>query len=307
VKDGEAFLSALERCSRLLAPRARATFEANRELCSWLLDPLARWASAAYGEKVFEQAARGYARYCLGVARAQMTYESAGRYTPQAQPEILCGVYEDEGYMVPYMWAAILIYAFWPSMVGHLALLREEFLRRLPAQAAVLELACGHGALSLLVAEERPDVRVTALDISAPAIAVARRLCAASGHLGRVRFVVADVLRHDATEELVASGAGGGGRYQGIIAAMLAEHLPAPHTLLAAIAGQLAPDGLAFVSAALESAQRDHVFELHRESELLALAEAAGLRASRLLSDASAVGPGSRFLPRAAAMILRAR
>jgi 2-polyprenyl-3-methyl-5-hydroxy-6-metoxy-1,4-benzoquinol methylase len=209
--------------------------------------------------------------------------------------------------MVPYMWAAILIYAFWPSMVGHLALLREEFLRRLPPQAAVLELACGHGVLSLLLAQERPDVRVTALDISAPAVAVARRLGQASRHLGRVQFVVADALRHDAGREPVASGAGSGGRYQGIVSAMLAEHLPAPDTLFRAIARQLEPDGLAFVSAALESAQRDHVFEFHRESELLVLAEAAGLRASRLVSDASAVGPGSRFLPRAAAMILRAR
>jgi hypothetical protein len=136
---------------------------------------------------------------------------------------------------------------------------------------------------------------------------VARRLGQASRHLGRVQFVVADALRHDAGREPVASGAGSGGRYQGIVSAMLAEHLPAPDTLFRAIARQLEPDGLAFVSAALESAQRDHVFEFHRESELLVLAEAAGLRASRLVSDASAVGPGSRFLPRAAAMILRAR
>ena len=77
----------MDRKARMFAPAARATVQANHELCSWLLDPLARWAQAAYGEKAFEDAARGYARYCLGVAKSQQAYEQAGRYTPQALPK----------------------------------------------------------------------------------------------------------------------------------------------------------------------------------------------------------------------------
>ena len=299
MKDAGAFLAALDRCCKLLAPRAIATFEANRELCCWLLNPLARWTEATYGEQAFDDAARGYAKYCLGVARAQAVYEGAGRYVPEAMPEIFSGVYYDERYMIPYMWAAILIYAFWPSMVGHLALFRHEFLHRLPAGASVLELACGHGVLSLLAAEERPDICVTGVDISAPALAVAERLCAASGHAARVRFRLADALQDDQPQRP--------GGYQGIISAMLAEHLPAPGPLFAKISRRLTPDGLAFFSTALESAQRDHVFEFHLESEPLRLAENAGLRASRLVSDAAAIATQSRFLPRATAMILRTR
>jgi 2-polyprenyl-3-methyl-5-hydroxy-6-metoxy-1,4-benzoquinol methylase len=299
MKTAEAFLTALERRYKLLAPRAIATFEANRELCSWLLDPLARWAEAAYGEKAFDDAVAGYARYCLGVAQAQAIYERVGRYTPEAMPEIVSGVYEDEGYMIPYMWAAILIYAFWPSMIGHLALFRYDFLRRLPRGAAVLELACGHGVLSLLAAEERPDIRVTGLDLSAPAIAVAKRLAGVSGHADRVRFDVADALHPREPGQSAA--------YQGVVSAMLAEHLPTPKPLFGAISGYLSRDGLVFFSAALESAQRDHVFEFHLESDPLRMAEEAGLRASRLVSDASAVAAGTRFLPRATAMILCAR
>jgi 2-polyprenyl-3-methyl-5-hydroxy-6-metoxy-1,4-benzoquinol methylase len=299
MKTAEAFLAALERRFKLLAPRAIATFEANRELCSWLLDPLARWAEAAYGEKAFDDAAAGYARYCLGVAQAQAIYERVGRYTPEAMPDIVSGVYDDEGYMIPYMWAAILIYAFWPSMIGHLALFRYDFLRRLPPGAAVLELACGHGVLSLLAAEERPDIRVTGLDLSGPAIAVAKRLAAVSGHGDRVHFGVADALHPQEPGRSVV--------YQGVVSAMLAEHLSTPKPLFGAISGYLSHDGLVFFSAALESAQRDHVFEFHTESDPLRMAEEAGLRASRLVSDASAVAARSRFLPRATAMILCAR
>jgi 2-polyprenyl-3-methyl-5-hydroxy-6-metoxy-1,4-benzoquinol methylase len=299
MKTAEAFLSAIERRAKIFAPSATATFRANEELCSWVLDPLARWADAAYGEKAFDDAALGYARYCLGVAQAQQIYERSGKYTPEAMPEIVAGVYEDEGYMVPYMWAAILIYAFWPSMIAHIALFRDEFLRRLPANATVLELASGHGVLSLLAAEERPDIHVIGLDISPPAVAVARRLLAASGHGERVNFGVADALGTTARARTTT--------YQGIISAMLAEHLPAPKLLFDSLSAQTAPQGLVFFSTALESAQRDHVFEFHRESEPLRMAEEAGLRVLRLASDASTAAAQARFLPRATAMVLQAR
>src|ERR1700676_2283619 len=178
----------MDRKAKMFARSARATFDANRELCTWLLNPLARWAETAYGASVFDAAARGYAEYCVGVAKAQKIYESAGKYTPESMPEIMSGVYEDEGYMVPYMWAAILIYPFWPSMINHIALYRDEFVKALPANARVMELASGPGVLSLLAAEERADLRLEGLDISPPAVAVAHRLLAASGHADRVKF-----------------------------------------------------------------------------------------------------------------------
>jgi 2-polyprenyl-3-methyl-5-hydroxy-6-metoxy-1,4-benzoquinol methylase len=283
----------------VLAPAAKATFDANESLCSWLLTPLARWAQAAYGDRVFEDAVRGYARYCLGQAKAQQVYEAAGKYTPEDLPNVVADVYEDEGYMVPYMWAAILIYPFWPSMLNHIAMYRDEFLRSLPPQANVLELASGHGVLGLLAAEERPDVRLEGIDISPPAVAVANRLLAVSGHHDRVRFDIRDV--NDVGQ------ATAGGRYSGIIAAMLAEHLEDPRRLFQSISRLLADDGLVFFSTALESAQRDHIHEFNHESEPLKMAEEAGLRVTRLISDASMPPAGARFLPRATAMILRRR
>jgi 2-polyprenyl-3-methyl-5-hydroxy-6-metoxy-1,4-benzoquinol methylase len=299
MRNADAFLEAMERKAKMFAPAARANVAANRELCSWLLDPLARWAEAAYGEQVFDEAARGYAEYCVGVAKAKAIYEREGRYTPERMPEIMSQVYELEGYMIPYMWAAILIYPFWPSMVSHIAMFRDEFVRRLPANAKVLELACGHGVLSLLAAEERPDLQIEGSDISPPAIAVANRLLSVSGHAGRVRFEVKDALEVDSQN--------GDGRYQGVISGMLAEHLPNPAPLFTTMARRVKRDGMVFFSTALESPQRDHVFEYNQESEPLKMAEAAGLRASRMASDASAVPPGSRFVPRATAMILRSR
>jgi len=297
--DGNAFLEAMDRKARMFAPAVRATVHANPDLCSWVLDPLARWAQAAYGDQAFEDAARGYARYCLGVAKAQQVYEQAGKYTPQALTDVVSEVYEDEGYMVPYMWAAILIYPFWPSMVHHIALYRNEFVRALPPNARVLELASGHGVLSLLAAEERADLRLEGIDISPPAIAVANRMLEASGYAARVKFAVEDVLAIKPENK--------GGEYQGIIAAMLAEHLEDPRPLFRVLSQVLAKDGLVFFSTAVESAQKDHIYEFNQESEPLKMAEEVGLRVTRLVSDASAPLAGTRFLPRAVAMILRHR
>jgi SAM-dependent methyltransferase len=297
--DARTFLEAMDRKAKMFAPSAQATFEANHDICSWLLDPLARWAQAAYGDGAFDDAARGYARYCLGVAKAQQIYEQAGKYTPQALTEVVSEVYADEGYMAPYMWAAILIYPFWPAMVNHLALYRNEFLKSLPHNAQAIELAPGHGVLSLLAAEERPDLRLEGIDISPPAVAVANRLLKASGHADRVKFAVEDALALDRENK--------GGEYQGIIAAMLAEHLEDPRRLFGVISQLLAKDGLVFFSTAIESAQKDHIYEFNHESQPLKMAESVGLRVTRMVSDASSPLPGSRFLPRAVAMVLRRR
>lgn len=297
MKEAKDFLGSLEKNAKMLAPSARATFEANKPICSWLLDPLARWADGAYGDRAFDDAAKGYAKYCLGVWKAQQLYEKNGRYTPEALPELMSEVYEHEGYMVPYMWAAILIYPFWPSMISHIEMYRDEFLKAVPAGAKVLELASGHGVLGLLAAEKRKDIQVDGFDISPPAVAVANKLRSVSGLDNRVTFEVKDALKV----------AGDGGKYQGIIAAMLAEHLQDPRPLFASIAHHLAPDGIVFFSTALESAQRDHTYEFHHESEALKMAEEVGLRVTRLVSDAGQPAPGGRFLPRALAMILRRR
>jgi 2-polyprenyl-3-methyl-5-hydroxy-6-metoxy-1,4-benzoquinol methylase len=297
--DGTAFLKSLDTKARMFAPAARATYEANEELCSWLSDPLARWAGAAYGEGAFDDAAKGYAKYCMGVWKSQQLYEKTGKYTPESMPEIVSEVYEDEGYMVPYMWAAILIYPFWPSMVSHIALYRDEFLKALPTGANVLEVASGHGVMGLLAAEARPDIHVDGFDISPPAVAVSNRLRDVSGHAGRVAFKVKDALSLTVDEDR--------GRYQGIIAAMLAEHLEDPRPLFKALAHRIADDGLIFFSTALESAQRDHTFEFHHESEPIKMAEEVGLRITRLVCDAGSPAPGGRFLPRALGMVLRRR
>lgn len=59
-------------------------------------------------------------------------------------------------------------------------------------EAAVLELGCGSGAVSIAMASERPDCRFTASDCSLAALAVARNNARVNGVADRIRFVAGD-------------------------------------------------------------------------------------------------------------------
>jgi 2-polyprenyl-3-methyl-5-hydroxy-6-metoxy-1,4-benzoquinol methylase len=294
--NGKAFLDALDIKAKRYADSARQSYESHEEICGWLFDPLARWAQAAYGDSVFEQAARGYAQYCMHVSQAKQKYEQTGRYTPENLPAIIENVYEDSSYMTPYMWAAILIYGFWPSMTNHIRMFREDFLNRLPTNPRILELACGHGVMGLLAVNHRGDAHLYGYDIGAPAIEIAHKLASASQLTERAHFEVKDVLS--------LNGNGNETGFQGVMAAMLAEHLEDPPLLFDSISRYLVPGGLAFFSTALESPQCDHIYEFHHESEPILMAEKAGLRVIRLVCDRGAIVPGQKFTARALAMVL---
>ncbi|NYE62900.1 release factor glutamine methyltransferase [Duganella sp. 1224] len=69
-------------------------------------------------------------------------------------------------------------------------LLVELTLDRTPPRGRVLDMGTGSGAIAVSVAHTRPDADVTALDVSADALAVARRNAAANG--ARVTFLHSD-------------------------------------------------------------------------------------------------------------------
>ncbi len=302
MNQGQQFLDAVQQSAKIMYKHVRETCDANPDEAAWILDPLARWSKKAYGDEIFTQAAKGYARYCMTVIQAQQAYEASGIYNPESLQDIKKSVYEDPAYMIPYMWAAVLIYPFWPSMIEHIQLFRDAFLGKLPENPRVLELGCGHGVLGLLAAEHRSDARVHGIDLSPSAIEIAETLREASGLGDRVRVEV-----QDATELHGENGENGDetiGHYDGIIFAMLAEHLANPAPLMQAVKRNLAPGGIVYFSTAIESPQPDHVYEFHNESQTLGVAEQAGLRARAMVSQGSRIRPDAKYRPRAVAMIL---
>jgi len=69
-------------------------------------------------------------------------------------------------------------------------LLVELALERLPPQGCALDMGTGSGAIAVAIAHTRPDASITALDVSAGALDVARSNAAANG--AAVRFLQSD-------------------------------------------------------------------------------------------------------------------
>jgi release factor glutamine methyltransferase len=135
-------------------------------------------------------------------------------------------------------------------------LLVELALDRLPRDGALLDMGTGSGAIAVACAHNRPDARVTALDVSDAALAVAQ--ANASAHGGRVRFLRSDwfgALAHDECFDVIASNppyiaAGDAHLAQGDLrfepsGALTdgADGLSALRTIIAGASGHLAPGG----------------------------------------------------------------
>src|SRR4029453_8920749 len=65
--------------------------------------------------------------------------------------------------------------------------------RPLPAQASVLDIACGPGMQTLDLATLLPDARIVALDNHAPFLAEAQRRAVAGGAADRIATVLGDI------------------------------------------------------------------------------------------------------------------
>ena len=61
-------------------------------------------------------------------------------------------------------------------------------------QAEILDLGCGPGAQTLVLADALPDASITALDLTPAMVAEARQRVAAAGHDDRVRIEVGDMM-----------------------------------------------------------------------------------------------------------------
>lgn len=134
-------------------------------------------------------------------------------------------------------------------------LLVELALERLPPQGSVLDMGTGSGAIAVALAHSRPDAAVTALDVSADALAVARRNANANG--ARVTFMHSDwygALAHERFDLIVSNPPyiASGDRHLGEgdlrfePAGALTDHadgVSALRTIVAGAARHLAPQG----------------------------------------------------------------
>lgn len=259
-------------------------------------DATLSWIEGARGPEGLAACVDAYVGFCGAVNLAQARYEADGAYPRRSHAEVAQALYTTHA-MHDYLWGVLLTNVLWSHHFELLEAFAHEFVPRLPAGARLLELACGHGGWGVTALTERDDLTLTGYDLSEVGIGIARAVSKAAGVAQRAGYEVADALALPPGEPVPA-----------VVCCFLLEHLDEPAALLAAIAQRLQPRGVAWVTGALTAAQDDHIFEFRRESELVALAEDAGLRVLSTRSVApQRTLPRARFLPRSMAMIVQRR
>lgn len=284
-------------------PRSLAGVEEARRLdparFDGYADLLVGWAMRALGDRAIARTVDAFALFSSDVNMAQGRYEASGSYEHKSYRGCYEAVYADKATMDDYLWGVYLTNFMWVHHLDISAFFETRFVAKLPARAALIELAPGHGGWGLVAMHRRPDARLDGFDISPSSIEISRALAAAAGLADRARYELRDAL------DLTSHPAGVA---DACICNFLVEHLEDPDRLFQVIEHVLAPGGKAFVSGALTAAQVDHIYEFRRESELVLLAERHGMRVLETLSvQPQRTLPRAQFLPRSMSLIVQKR
>ncbi|NNF16044.1 MAG: class I SAM-dependent methyltransferase [Gammaproteobacteria bacterium] len=256
-----------------------------------------QWLLQARGENGLFEAVDAFVQFTTDVNLAQARYEADGKYEYQSFAEVNDIHYSQDSQMYGYLWGIYLTNFLWAHHLEICLFFKDRFLSRIDDAGAMIEIAPGHGGWGAWALHELPEATLRGFDISPTSIRIASSVMEAAGMESRASYVQKDAME---LAEVDAESADAG------ISSFLIEHLEQPQRLFDVIHHLLKPGGVFFVTGALTAAQIDHIYEFHKESELVAMAENSGLRVLETLSTNPArTLPRARFLPRSMALLVQ--
>jgi SAM-dependent methyltransferase len=275
---------------------ARAAFP---ERYADLADTFLGWAVRAWGRDALPEMVDAFVRFTTSVNMSQARYERAGRYEHKTFADCLSGLYNAEESMDDYLLGVYLTNFLWAHHAEICFRYEDNFLKRLTDVRKIVEIAPGHGGWGALALKHLPEARLLGYDISPSSIRLAGELMRGTGFAGRASYELKDALGLDVVPSESADT---------VVCNFLIEHLERPEKLFAVIRHLLKPGGSAFVTGAITAAQVDHIYEFRYESELVRMAEVAGLRVVETFSGAPRrTLPNAQFLPRSMLLIVQKR
>jgi 2-polyprenyl-3-methyl-5-hydroxy-6-metoxy-1,4-benzoquinol methylase len=257
---------------------------------------LLEWSAGVVDGDGIQVVADGYAQFNSDVNWAQGHYEVDGEYENKSYTEVYESHYNQKETMEAYLWGVCFANVLRPHHVELGVHWETRFLSRLQNETEIIEIAPGHGAWGLLALDHVPGSSLRGFDISETSVATSRAMAHAAGLSSRTSYEVRDALDLERLEPQSADA---------VICSFVLEHLEEPEKIFAATRHLLRTDGVAFITGGLESAQVDHIYEFHRESELVVMAESQGCRVLETASfHPSRNLRNARFLPRSMTLIV---
>lgn len=293
--DVDFFMDTFSRINPVYAKKIIALRRDRKQLFDELASCLLGWAKPTLADDYPEKLFRGYEFFVTEVNKAQIEYEAAHKYRYSNYDEVARNTYASEEFMKLYHWGVYVSTFAWRHHLDIYRFFRDSFLRRLHGRppAKVLDLGCGSGVWSLLTLAHMPGWSSIGVDISPTSIAWARKTAEAAD-FGDQFDIRQDDAVHCVLEQPCQAG----------ISCFLLEHLEKPNLLLESMARNLEPGAPTFMTAAVTAAEIDHIYEFHRESELVKLVEDCGFAVHEMLSASQEPYPmDRRFKPRSVALI----
>ncbi|MDC0649746.1 class I SAM-dependent methyltransferase [Candidatus Puniceispirillum sp.] len=259
-------------------------------------------AEKTIGRETYQTIADGYIAFVMDVNRSQVHYELSGQYANSSYEEVFQSTYDNEEFMKHYHWGVFASTFLWEHHIKITEFFNHTFLPLLSEEKNLrcFDLGAGSGIWSWQLVKHYQEAKVDAVDISKTSVKKLDEMMAHNDMQNRVTANLGDATSWPSSKQILEYDCG--------ISCFLLEHLEQPLKLFENIARLLKPRGVAFVTAALTAAEIDHIYEFKRESEIILMAEQAGLR----VIETKSLGPSNypkdgTFFPRSMALIVSKR
>ena len=218
-------------------------------------------------EGALELALKGYVAFAMDAMRRQKQFEADPRYPQKTHQEASEEVYFNSDFMMSqYLPGLLLSHYLWPHHFRQLCFFESAFVDSMRNQGATsfAEIGIGAGLYSRIILQRLPGVQGRGYDISPSSKAFTESHLQSFGLAHRYEVELRDVVTHPLAP------------VDYLVCVELLEHLEDPLTFLRALRAELAPGGKAFITAALDAPNADHIFLYRKPEEVLQQLIAAG-------------------------------
>jgi len=269
--------------SRDIAQRAQATFGDKWERA------FAETVDTLYADdQALEAAISGYAAFAMDSMRRQKRFETTRQYEHKTHAETSQAVYFNEQHMLgQYLPGLLLSHYLWPHQYRQLRFFRNNFVTAMKQSGAnhFAEVGVGTGIYSRIVLQDIPDITGVGFDISKHSKAFAENHLRAFGLDDRYAIRLQDVTRQTPRNE-----------FQWLVCVEVLEHLEDPAAFLQTLRAMLKPGGKAFITAALNAADEDHIYLYENTAQIIEQLTAAGFFVEQSFYNAAYL-PASEGVP----------
>jgi ubiquinone/menaquinone biosynthesis C-methylase UbiE len=249
--------------SREIANKAAKTFGPK-----WVKDFEELLSNFFPTEEILRQALKGYSAFAMDALKRQRKFEFERAYENKTYAQASAEVYHNEHHMMSqYLPGLLLSHYLWPHHYRQITYFKEFFLSQMKLANAskFCEVGIGTGIFSRITLSEMPNIKGTGFDISQSSKTFTENHLAVFNVSDRYSVELRDVVKNSLDNE-----------FNWLICVEVLEHLEDPVEFLKSLKGMMKEGGKAFITAALNAPNEDHIYLYENTDQVAYHLEEAG-------------------------------